>query len=112
MLTQLQEKAVNIAIDGHSIVVTGQAGVGKTFLLKHVQTALENNGKKVATTASTGVASKSMKHGMTIHKWAGLEDGRHSNDKLAHLVMEDERFADAKKRIVKTDVLICDEISM
>lgn len=34
----------------------------------------------------------------TIHKWCGLEDGRHQNEELAHLIKTDERFENAKKK--------------
>lgn len=34
----------------------------------------------------------------TIHKWCGLEDGRHQNEGLLHLLQTDERFEAAKKK--------------
>lgn len=48
----------------------------------------------------------------TIHKWCGLEDGRHQNEDLVHLIKTDERFENAKRNITETDCLIIDEVSM
>ena len=49
---------------------------------------------------------------MTIHKWSGLNDGRFTNQKLIHLISNDERYAATKRRILNVDILIIDEISM
>ena len=49
---------------------------------------------------------------MTLHKFAGLEDGRHDNEKLLQLIDSDERFQETKSRILSTDCLVIDEISM
>ena len=48
----------------------------------------------------------------TLHKWAGIEDGRHLDEEIVHLVQSDERFITVKKDIMSTDLLIIDEISM
>ena len=49
---------------------------------------------------------------MTIHKWSGIGDGRFSGQKLKKLLCHEEQYAGAKERIVTTDTLIIDEISM
>jgi ATP-dependent DNA helicase PIF1 len=49
---------------------------------------------------------------MTIHKWSGLGDGRFSGGKLKILLQHDDAYANAKQNILKTDLLIVDEISM
>lgn len=48
----------------------------------------------------------------TLHKWAGIEDCRHLNEEIVHLVKTDERFLTVKYNIEVTDLLIIDEISM
>ncbi|KAK3091790.1 hypothetical protein FSP39_022639 [Pinctada imbricata] len=48
----------------------------------------------------------------TIHHWAGIVDGRYSHQTLAELFQGDDRFADAKKRIIEAQCLVIDEISM
>jgi hypothetical protein len=48
----------------------------------------------------------------TLHKWSGIEDGRHLDEELIHLVKTDERFLSAKNNIETVQTLIVDEISM
>ena len=48
----------------------------------------------------------------TSHKFAGFEKGRHVNESLLHLIRTDERFHANKTRILQTDVLYVDEVSM
>ena len=45
-------------------------------------------------------------------KWGGLHDGRYQNSELLHLILTDERFGGVKGRILNTDVMVIDEISM
>jgi ATP-dependent exoDNAse (exonuclease V) alpha subunit len=53
-----------------------------------------------------------LKQSQTVHKWAGLEDGKHMNEVLVHLIRTDERFVNVKKNIESTDILFVDEVSM
>ena len=48
----------------------------------------------------------------TIHHFAGLKDGRHTDQELLHLLETDSNYSAAKNRIVNCEVLIIDEISM
>ena len=109
-----QRTAWNAIMTGHNLVLTGQAGTGKTFTIKHCVNELRKNGKNVALTCYTGIACLQYEglKPMTLHKFAGLEDGRHPDAKLLHLLKTDERFVEVKKRIMETDVLIIDEVSM
>lgn len=47
-----------------------------------------------------------------VHHWSGILDSRYSNQTLGELFDGDDRFADAKKRILETQCLVIDEISM
>lgn len=47
-----------------------------------------------------------------MHKFSELEDGRHTDVDLYHLVQNDERFRKTKENIQKTNNLIIDEVSM
>ena len=49
---------------------------------------------------------------MTIHRWSGIGDGRYTGQKLQQLVCHDDQCAGAKERIISTEMLIIDEISM
>lgn len=68
-------------------------------------------------TCTTGVACcvydnhPSMKV-TTLHKWAGLEDGRHSAEEIVNILTQTPYHAETRQRIKSTDVLIIDEASM
>ena len=98
----------------HNLVLTGQAGTRKTFTIKLCVNALRNSGQNVALTCYTGIACLQYEglKPMTLHTFAGLEDGRHPDSKLLHLFKTDERFLVAKKRLIECDVLIIDEVSI
>ena len=49
--------------------------------------------------------------GTTLHKWAGIADGRFLNAEILHLINTDERYQDVKQCIVSVDCLIVDEVS-
>ena len=109
-----QKTCLNIVSSGHNLLLLGQAGTGKTYTIKECVRHLRDNGKNVALTCYTGIACLQYKllNPMTLHKFAGLEDGRHQNDTLLNLLKTDERYSDTKSRIMNTDVLVVDEISM
>lgn len=101
-----QGLALEIMLSGESVLLTGPAGAGKTFVLNQFIRLSKAEGKHVSVTATTGLAATHL-GGTTIHSWAGIG------------VMDSlpQGFADhvAKGRreiIEKTDVLIIDEISM
>ncbi|MNQ06390.1 ATP-dependent RecD-like DNA helicase [compost metagenome] len=101
-----QGLALEIMLSGESVLLTGPAGAGKTFVLNQFIKLAKADGKHVSVTATTGLAATHL-GGTTIHSWSGIG----VSDELPH------RFADhvAKGRreiIEKTDVLIIDEISM
>lgn len=103
-----QEKAIQLAIEGYNIFLTGNAGTGKTYTLQKIIKELRARGKTVAVTASTGIAA-TLLDGQTIHAWAGIG-------------IKKELFSDdfnkikynrwSNGRIYSADVLIIDEISM
>lgn len=68
---------------------------------------------KVGVTSTTGMASMQLGYdSTTIHHWAGIVDGRFTNEKLAELFSSDDRYQDAKTRISEAQVLVIDEIGM
>ncbi len=101
-----QGLALEIMLSGESVLLTGPAGAGKTFVLNQFIKLAKVDGKHVSVTATTGLAATHL-GGTTIHSWSGIG----VSDQLP------QGFADhvAKGRreiIEKTDVLIIDEISM
>ena len=59
---------------GSNVFVHGRAGTGKSQFLQSMRLELENEGKRVATLAPTGIAALNI-GGQTIHKFAGLGTG-------------------------------------
>ena len=49
---------------------------------------------------------------MTVHKWSGIRDGRYPGSVVRRLLLTDDNYLDARSRILGTDILIVDEISM
>jgi len=103
-----QKEAMDILKMGHNAYLTGQAGSGKTYLLRQYIDYLRKNNVDVAITASTGVAATHM-NGITIHSWSGLG----IRDNLTEKDLEDlESRKYLWDRIKNTKVLIIDEVSM
>ena len=99
------------ALEGRSILLTGSAGTGKTFLLRRIIAALRARAEDGATavTASTGIAATHI-DGKTIHSWAGIGLGKGSTADLVNLVVNKNGAARARWREART--LILDEVSM
>ncbi|XP_033731754.1 ATP-dependent DNA helicase PIF1-like [Pecten maximus] len=109
VLTDDQQECLKVVKDGHSFVILGQAGTGKSVLVSEIFNQLSGTGKHVQITATTGIAASQFPSGRTLHSWVGILDGRFSNREAAERVSNDENTA---QRIRKTNTLIIDEISM
>ena len=113
-LSKWQAVAYEKAVAGHSLAILGQAGTGKSHVMKKIITTLRLSGKTVSVTGSTGMAAShySQFHATTYHRWCGMRDGRYTNDELLDKINNDDDFKLVKERIINTDVLIITEISM
>jgi ATP-dependent DNA helicase PIF1 len=101
-----QDQALAILENGHSVLLTGAAGTGKTYLLNKFIRRAKKAGKNVAVTATTGLAATHL-NGATIHAWSGI--GIH--DELPKKFFD--KISKQRRDLVnKADILIIDEISM
>ncbi len=101
-----QALALEILLSGESALLTGPAGSGKTYVLNEFIKHARAEGKKVAVTATTGLAATHL-NGTTIHSWSGI--GIHDElPKKHHEGLSKARI----DSISKTDILVIDEISM
>lgn len=101
-----QGLALEIMLSGESVLLTGPAGAGKTYVLDQFIKFAKAEGKHVSVTATTGLAATHL-GGTTIHSWAGIGIMDQLPSGFA------DHIAKGRREIIeKTDVLIIDEISM
>lgn len=101
-----QTLALEVMSSGEHVFLTGPAGSGKTHVLNEFIRRAKSEGKKVAVTATTGLAATHL-GGNTLHSWSGIGI---SNALAANFLT----FLPKGRReiIEKTDILIIDEVSM
>lgn len=101
-----QAEALSILEAGANVFLTGAPGAGKTYVLNEFIHRARANGASVAVTASTGIAATHI-NGQTIHSWSGVGIASALSDQLMSTIRSRR-----KKKIVATDVLVIDEVSM
>jgi ATP-dependent DNA helicase PIF1 len=103
-----QRQALNVLMDGSNVFLTGAPGAGKTYVLNQFIGRAMRAGKRLAVTASTGIAASHI-GGTTIHSWSGLGIlDELSSDDLKRLGGSDRLI----KRYNTIDILVIDEVSM
>lgn len=112
MLSAGQGRFYGFASDGHTIVLTGQGGSGKSYVLQKFASEMERKGKTVSVTCSTGISATQFKNDQTLHRWCGTGDGGIEARELVRLICKDERYTQTRQRIKSCDIFIVDECSM
>ena len=112
IMNQMQEKAYRQVLRGHNVIISGQGGTGKSYIVKEIYDALTSSGKHVFITCSTGIACTIYPNAQTLHSWAGILDGRYNHQKTLNLVLNDEKYLNTLQNIRQCDCLIIDELSM
>ena len=110
ILSDDQKQALMRAKQGMNLLITGNAGSGKSFVIEKIIEAQRKSGKSVALTASTGIAAFHLGQGAsTLHSFSGVGLGEDPPEKLLEFV----RKRPTKLKLWNnTDVLIIDEFSM
>jgi len=108
-LSEQQKAAVHDALANRSLFLTGPGGTGKSATTDVIVGALTAKGKRVAVTASTGVAAVA-RDGTTIHSFLGTGLGQTVRD-VRHLVGSPQA-SKAAERITQYHVIVVDEVSM
>jgi ATP-dependent exoDNAse (exonuclease V) alpha subunit len=106
-LTKEQQVALDMALDGSNVFLTGAAGCGKTVTIKKLLTALKRAKKKFQVVAPTGIAALPL-GGRTLHSFLGW---RGSPD-YSNVDLVDQPSSFVRKAVRKVEVLIIEEISM
>lgn len=97
---------MEVMLAGESVLLTGPAGSGKTYVLNQFIKIAKSQGKHVSVTATTGLAATHL-GGTTLHSWSGIGIA----DEVHHGFFD--RMSKTRRDIIgKTDTLIIDEISM
>ena len=115
MLNEGQAQALEIAKDGHNLLLMGSAGTGKSHVVNEIYDHLIREGKKVQLTCSTGIACSvydARFNAITLHKFSGIDDGRHEPSDIVSVIKNTPKYDNVIKNIMSTDVLIVDECSM
>ena len=103
-----QPEAIEIMLSGVNVFLTGEPGAGKTYTLNQFIELARLKGRRIAVTASTGIAASHI-NGLTIHSWSGLG----IKDSISDQDIERMTFQDnTVDKYNRCDILIIDEISM
>jgi len=114
-LSPQQSNIVNKCIQGENVFITGSAGTGKSFLIKHIVKCLRNryidasDKNAVHVTSTTGIGACGI-GGVTIHHFAGINSNPPRAYEQIRLYLK--RKPTIQKRWKYAKCLIIDEISM
>lgn len=101
-LTECQARALKLMLSGENVFLTGEAGTGKSEVVKIFIEMSQQRGDQILVTAPTGTAADNL-HGETIHRCFGANIGIQKNNKA---------LTERKDVLKAADVVIIDEISM
>lgn len=106
----LAQKLIDILKKEH-VLLTGGAGVGKSYLVGQIVTELRLKGKQVVVLGSTGVSAVNV-GGQTMHSFFSFGICNHLDELNRHDKYAKARLTDLKKVLGQCDLLVIDEISM
>jgi len=109
-LAPSQCEAVAAVRAGDNVLITGSGGTGKSFLVRRIIRMLRKDGRDVAVTASTGIASLHV-GGSTIHSFLGTKLVGNLEDWEAQVDVRALHYK-VRERICRARTVILDEVSM
>ena len=109
-LSDTQKNAFELFKNGKNLLILGAGGCGKSHLIKIFKEYNDNdNLKKIMhVTSATGISAYSIK-GVTINSLFGIGTGEMEIGALIKKVYRKKMY---RERIMNTDILVIDEISM
>jgi len=105
------ERIIPALEDGKNLLITGGAGVGKSYNLRKVIEWADDQNLNVARTALTGMASLQFDFGETLHRCMGIGFAKNKSD-LSTLTQSFKFVKTTRWEIQAIDILIIDEVSM
>lgn len=96
---------------GHNILLTGGAGVGKSYTLRKILKWADENNLNIARTALTGMAAMQFEFGETLHRCTGIGFAKGKGE-LYQVTNSYKYRNETRWELQSLDVLIIDEISM
>ena len=110
-LTEEQTEIFQFARTGHNLLITGQAGTGKSWVVNTIREDCKQRGQKVALVCSSGIACQVYERGIaaTAHSYYGLGAADMPSENLIARAVSDKRV---RERLHQVDVIIWDEASM
>ena len=98
-------------LEKNNVLLTGGAGVGKSYLVGEIVTSLRKIGKQVVVLGSTGVSAVNV-GGQTLHSFFAFGICNHLDELSRHDRYAKARLSEIKKVLTRCDLLVIDEISM
>ena len=110
-LNDYQQRIVDFAAEGHNLFITGQAGVGKSEVVKRIMVTINARGRNVGIICCGGIACQVYDHGVasTVHSFYGLMTADLPWHQLIDRSVSSSLVCD---RVKAVDVIIWDEASM
>lgn len=106
-----QNTIVKFALEGHNLLITGQAGVGKSEVVRTIIRTAKARGDKVAVICSSGIACQVYDRGeaSTVHSFYGLSTAELPWRQVIDRSCENSLI---RERVKAIDIIIWDEASM
>jgi len=108
-LSDTQRDAFKLFKNKENLLILGAGGCGKSYMIKVMKDYIDNETtRKMYLCSTTGISAYNI-GGMTIHSFMGMGTGEMDIDLLIKRVYKKKMY---RERIINTDILVIDEISM